>query len=222
MLKVTGYAKSVVGGREANQDSFLIWNERSLFAVADGVGGGLRGEVASKMSADGMKALPEGSTDLKKIFNDIQEAVLKEALASIGEALMGTTLTAVLISGGNAHLCHVGDSRCYLFDGKALQSMTVDHEIFDEAMGGPVLASYMGIPTDVHPITIQEEIFPIAAGNRLLLCSDGLYKQMEETRMAELIRTQGATPDKLLETLTTEASLTPYSDNVTAIYVTID
>ncbi len=222
MLKVTGYAKSVVGGREANQDSYLIWNERSVYAVADGVGGGLRGEVASKMAADGVKLLPDGSRDLNKLFNEIQAAVLKEALESIGEALMGTTLTAVLVDGSEAQLCHVGDSRLYLFDGQALQSMTVDHEIFDDSIGGPVLASYMGIPTDVHPLTIQEETFAVAAGNRLLLCSDGLYKQVEESRMAEVIRTLGHTPEALLDTLCSEAAATPYSDNVTVIYVTLD
>lgn len=220
-MKVTGYAKSVIGGREGNQDSFLCMNDRGLFAVADGVGGGLRGEVASQMAVEGLKALPQGSTELRPVFEQIQNAVLKEALDSLGEALMGTTLTAALVKDGNLYLCHVGDSRCYLFSDPVLRALTIDHEIYDEALGGAVLASYMGIPHDVHPLTIQQETVPVQPGNKVLLCSDGLYKQVDEPRIVQLIKEQGATPEKLLETLTSEAARAPYSDNVTVVYVEI-
>ena len=221
-MTVKGFAKSVVGGREGNQDAFLLWDERSLYAVADGVGGGLRGEVASRMSADGLKALPPGSLELKPLFEKIQQSVLKEALDTLGDALMGTTLTAALVDGQTLHVCHVGDSRCYLFDGVALRLLTVDHEIYDESLGGAVLASYMGIPTDVHPLTIHEEKVPLVPGNRLILCSDGLYKQMTESRILQLIQTLGADPQALLDALCTEASKVPHSDNVTVVYVTVD
>ncbi|NBW98165.1 serine/threonine-protein phosphatase, partial [bacterium] len=54
-MKVTGFGYSVIGGRETNQDSFLVNNENKLYAVADGVGGGLRGEEASKMAVEGLQ-----------------------------------------------------------------------------------------------------------------------------------------------------------------------
>src|SRR4051812_16046181 len=106
-MKVTGYAKSVVGSREMNQDSFLVDDGKALYAVADGVGGGLRGEVASKMATDGLKELAPTPQTLRSTITKLQERVLKEALDSIGEALMGTTLTTLLLSDEQAYLGHV-------------------------------------------------------------------------------------------------------------------
>ena len=221
-MVIKGYAKSVIGGREANQDSFLIWEERSLFAVADGVGGGLKGDVASQMSVAGLKALPVGTTELRPVFEDIQNAVLNEAITTLGDALMGSTLTALLIDGDKARVCHVGDSRCYIWRNGNLNPLTDDHEIFDDHIGGPVLASYMGLPPELHALTIQEEVETVAPGDRFLLCSDGLYKQITEDRMCDLIHALRVDPEKLVEVLCTEAAQVHHSDNVTLIWVTID
>ncbi len=220
-MKVTGWAKSVVGSRDNNQDSYLVWPERNLFAVADGVGGGMKGEVASRMAVEAMKTLPEGSKDLQSVFIRGQEAVLKESMSTLGEALMGTTLTTVLVDADQVHLCHAGDSRCYLYDGM-LKQLTIDHEAYDETYGGPVLASYLGIPSDIMPLTLQQETFPVSAGNRLVLCSDGLYKQVTESRIAMLIKEKAGSPEALLEALCKEAAADPSSDNVTIVYVEID
>lgn len=221
-MTIKAYSKSVIGGREMNQDACLIEMDLGVFAVADGVGGGERGEVASAMSVEGLKAHPKGSPDLRSTFLKIQESVYSEAMRSVGEPIMGSTLTAVMISEGKAYLCHVGDSRCYLYENEVLRQMTEDHEVFDENYQAPVLASYMGIPMDIHPLTIQEESFPLVPGNRLLLCSDGLYKQITETRMAALIREEGEHPEILLDRLCTEAAEEPYSDNITIVYIEID
>ena len=219
-MKVRGFAHSVVGGREQNQDAFLVWDERFLYAVADGVGGGLKGEVASKMAVDGLRDLGAGETDLKPVFENIQKQVLHEAMTTLGDALMGTTLTAVLVSAGKAHLCHVGDSRCYLLDQGCLRLLTVDHESFDEVLKVPVLCSYMGIPSDTHPLTILQETIPISPGQKLLLCSDGLYKQVSESRIAQVISGEGE-PALAVETLCAEAARAPYSDNITIVLIEI-
>src|SRR4051812_37511048 len=110
-MRIQGYARSVIGGREMNQDAFLVNNDKKLYAVADGVGGGLKGEVASQMAVEGLDAHCKTASELRATITTLQEAVLKEALETIGEALMGTTLTAVLIDNGSVNLCHVGDSR---------------------------------------------------------------------------------------------------------------
>ena len=205
-----------------NQDSLLCDNDRALYAVADGIGGGLRGEVASLMAVTGLGAHPtpeEGSSRLSDTFQTLQAAILKEALDSIGEALMGTTLTAVLLSGHRGELCHVGDSRCYLYSKDCLQQLTEDHESFDETLQAPVLSSYLGIPSQVHPLTIQEDVITLHPGDRLLLCSDGLYKQVSEARIAEVIRAHAAQPEEILRILSTEAAKVEYSDNITIVYI---
>lgn len=216
-----GYSLSVIGGREMNQDSFLVWDERGIYAVADGVGGGLRGEVASRMAVAGLKDTPVGATSLVPTIEAAQSAILTEAMESLGEPVMGTTLTAVFIDGKNALFGHVGDSRLYHFSENVLKLLTVDHEVYEESMGGTVLASYLGIASETHPLQIQEENFVVAPGDRLLLCSDGLYRQMTETRMAQLLREHLDRPQEMLNALCAEASAVSYSDNVTVVLVEV-
>jgi PPM family protein phosphatase len=220
-MNVKGYGCSVIGSREMNQDSFLVNNEMMLYAVADGVGGGMRGEVASQMAVAGLKAKFQPTHSMKPVFEELQQNILKEAMDSLGEPIMGTTFTALSVSGTVCKVCHVGDSRCYLFGGGVLKQLTEDQEFFDENIQATVLASYLGIPTDLHPLTILEETFPIKAGYSLLLCSDGLYRQMTEPRMVELIKHETSNPENLVKVLCDEASKHEYSDNVTCIYVTI-
>lgn len=202
-----------------NQDSFLIYPEQSVYAVADGVGGGMKGEVASLMAVTSLKTVIDGPGQLKKAVLRGQEAVYTEAMTTIGEALMGTTLTAVRIHSDFVELCHVGDSRCYLYTQNHLRQLTEDHELFDEGIQAPVLSSYLGISPDVAPITIQEETIRVLSGEKILLCSDGLYKQLSENRIVELIQQHGSLPETLLEVMTTEAARADYSDNVTVVYL---
>jgi serine/threonine protein phosphatase PrpC len=221
-MKIKGYAASVVGSRSMNQDSYLVDDTLRLYAVADGVGGGLKGEVASKMAVDTVLAKGPTAVSLKAVFEEAQIAVLKEAMDSLGEALMGTTLTAFALKEGFGQLCHVGDSRCYLYNGSFLKLLTEDQEFFDESLQSTVLASYLGIPTDLHPIQIVEETIPLEVGNRILLCSDGLYRQLTEPRIVALINEHDANPQELVTKLCSEASHQEQSDNVTEVYITLD
>lgn len=221
-MRAIGYSLSALGSRSENQDAFLVDNERGLFAVADGIGGGENGDVASLMAVTGVGAHPD-ECELHETFQTIQEAVLKEALETLGDARMGTTLTAVWFkSDGTVKLCHVGDSRCYKFSQGTLQLLTTDHETFDENYGGPVLSSYMGIPTDLFPLQIQEETIPVAPGDRLLICSDGLYKQVPENDLVDAIVGHAGDPNGMLKVLIDQASQAPHSDNITAVYIQVE
>lgn len=220
-MKITGYGFSVIGGRETNQDSFLVDNRNKLYAVADGVGGGLRGEEASKMAVDGLQQKVKVGELLRPVMTALAAEVLQEALDSCnGQALMGTTLTTVQITDTLLHLCHVGDSRAYLFDGEALRQLTQDHEFYDEESGGAVLASYLGLDTRVHELTIQEETLEVQPGQAVLLCSDGLYKQLPEMQFVQMMREGLSDPPKLIEALCNQASKVEYSDNITIVLVT--
>lgn len=214
-----GYGKSVIGKRDMNQDAYLVFDEKNLYAVADGVGGGLKGEVASQIAIQSVQGAADVKGRLVEAVRKGQDAVLKEATDTIGEALMGTTLTTVRMWGNEAELVHVGDSRCYLYSGDHLKQLTEDHEIFDETIQAPVLASYLGISPEVHPITIQQETVPLGPGEKLLLCSDGLYKQITETRVVEVINAHKGNPMAALEELCDEAAKAEYSDNITIVWI---
>lgn len=222
-MRARGFSHSVIGSREMNQDSALVWDEGGLYAVADGVGGGIGGEVASAMSTQGLRHAVRRPADLRQAFESIQGQVLKRAMDEHGGPVMGTTLTAALFADPMIYVCHVGDSRLYVLDpDHGLQLKTQDHEFYDESLGATVLASYLGIPSDEHPLQILEDVVPAQPGQRLLLCSDGLYRQLPEVRIVELIREYRDSPRELVERLCQEAAEEPYSDNVTVVYVEIE
>ena len=219
-MKIKGYAQTSIGSREQNQDSFLMSEEQGLFAVADGVGGGYHGDVASKMATEGLlkySAEKQLRTRVEKLQND----VLQEALNTIGEALMGTTLTVLQFQGSAINLAHVGDSRCYVYQEPLLKLITEDHELYDENIKGTVLASYLGLSPDVSPLRIQEETLLAAVGDRYLLCSDGLYRQIEENRIKEIIKENERDPQAIVDSLCNEATKAISSDNVTIVLVEI-
>ncbi len=221
-MNVKGYSCSVIGGREMNQDSFLVNDEKGLYAVADGVGGGMGGEIASRMAIEGLSKQANSFHELRAVILDLQAQVYKYAMDNYGEAIMGTTLTSVMVKDQKAHIAHVGDSHCYLFSGGVLRLLTEDHEFYDENLQGTILASYLGIPQDVHPLKIFEEQVDLVPGNRLLICSDGLYRQLSEARIAALIREKGNDAQALVDQLAQEASTKEHSDNVTIVLVLLD
>ncbi|MBM4302820.1 MAG: serine/threonine-protein phosphatase [Deltaproteobacteria bacterium] len=220
-MKTTGYYHSVVGGREQNEDSYLSDDSLGLYAVADGIGGGLKGEVASKMAVDGLRTHCQERNSLRDIFKVLQEEILNEANETLGGALMGTTLSCVEINEDKATICHVGDSRVYFFDGQVLRQMTEDQEFYDDHIKATVLNSYLGLDSDIHPLRISQETLTVASGQRFLIASDGLFKQMNDMRIVTLIRENLTTPQKLVELLCDEASMVEHSDNVTVVYVEI-
>ncbi len=221
-MKIKGYSYSVVGGRDNNEDSFLIFDESAVYAVADGIGGGEKGEVASKMATEGLKSNFAPEKTLREIFRVLQVSVLNNAMQMFGSAVMGTTLTAVRLEKNQVSLCHVGDSRCYFYNGTLLQQMTVDHEHYDDRYHGNVLDSYLGLDPTVLELKIQEETFSVVPGNRILLCSDGLYKQMSDEQITNVIQNNFADSKKIVETLCNVASKAEHSDNVTVVLVEID
>jgi protein phosphatase len=140
--------------RHHNEDSLLCNNELSLFAVADGMGGHLGGERASRMAVeilereiekarrDGQLTAPVGELPpgephpiralLRRAVIEADRNIYEAAMQNPALAGMGTTLTVLLFLGEQLHLAHVGDSRAYLYrDGRARQ-LTEDHSWIQE------------------------------------------------------------------------------------------
>jgi serine/threonine protein phosphatase PrpC len=174
--------------RSNNQDAYYAGDR--LLVVADGMGGMAAGDVASRLAVDAMASLDV------PIDNEHQMDALHKALeaangriaehVSTDSALqgMGTTMTAVIFSGDRAALAHVGDSRAYLLrDGRLNQltkddtyvQMLVDQGLIrpEEAAGHPrravVTQALQGEPVSPSYVIVEPE-----AGDRWLLCSDGL------------------------------------------------
>jgi PPM family protein phosphatase len=138
--------------RTNNEDSFLILEEKNLFAVADGMGGHSSGEIASKIAVETIgqffrdSALTEDSTwpyayddnisfegnQLRTAVAIANEKIQEYATEHLESRGMGTTVVAVMAIQSRLVLCHVGDSRCYLLRDGKLSSLTSDHSWVNE------------------------------------------------------------------------------------------
>lgn len=218
-MKPQGFSHTLLGTREMNQDSWLVNDTKCLYAVADGIGGGLHGEVASEMAVRGFEEMAPPEGELTPTIKDLQQRVFTESTNRFGDAVMGTTFTGLRISQDQATLCHVGDSRCYLYTPNSLKQLTEDHESYDLSTDGPVLASYLGIPEELYPFKIQESTWTLVPNSIFLLCTDGLYRQLSHQRMTEILSTGKL--EEIPWMLCVEAERDPYSDNVTVVIVKI-
>jgi len=190
--------------REGNEDSGLI--SANLVAVADGMGGYVGGEIASKTAirtlADILPLLNNNELDSQS-REDIYRSSLLEidlALKKIAEDRpeldgMGTTLTSLALFENQAVLLHVGDSRAYRIRGKKITQLSHDHtvvqELIDQGRITPEEASehpqrsfltqaLMG-KSNVEGVLL---LFPIEVGDIFLLCSDGLTVVVDEGKIA--------------------------------------
>ncbi|MGH9763092.1 MAG: Stp1/IreP family PP2C-type Ser/Thr phosphatase [Blastocatellia bacterium] len=199
--------------RQTNEDSgiYFVPPEPDLLAsrgrlvlVADGMGGHLAGEVASRMAVDLiMKEYYEGAGEVGQALRHAFEKANREIHGSAqnDRALegMGTTCTALVLKNGSAVAAHVGDSRLYLVRDHQIYLMTEDHSAvmdmvkrglltLEQARHHPdknVILRALGSHPDVD-VTVWEEPFPVRGGDRFLVCSDGLYDLVEDDEIRDL------------------------------------
>ncbi|MGI8985156.1 MAG: Stp1/IreP family PP2C-type Ser/Thr phosphatase [Acidimicrobiales bacterium] len=232
-----GAATDVGRVRQINEDRFLA--DERLFAVADGVGGHQAGEVASQTSVETLlRAFMEGehTTDgLVAAAEAANQAVWELAQGSREKRGMGTTLTALALvqEGGDEQLAliNVGDSRAYLLQQGEMIQLTEDHSLVEELVRDGKLTP---AEAQVHPqrsiitralgmepqIEVDSwEVIPYA-GDRILLCSDGLTNELSAERIASTLR-QLADPQDAAHDLVRQARAAGGGDNITVVVVDV-
>jgi PPM family protein phosphatase len=187
-----------------------------LFALADGVGGQARGEVASRAAVESvLDGFREAANDerlgplMKRLVQEANSRVRASARES-GSSGMATTLVACALRSGRAVVAHVGDSRCYLVRRGRLRALTRDHTVAGEqarlgllsaqeekeASTRHVLSRALGPEPDVEA-EIGEHV--VVAGDVLLLCSDGLHGEVSGEEIAAAVRENEHLPDAARE-----------------------
>lgn len=223
--------------RENNEDSLLVGSgaDETLFSVADGIGGFEAGEVASRMAIDVLKDMEPGDS-----FEDaVTEANRRIRTAAKGDERlsgMGTTVVAVRFGGTRqrpvAEVAHVGDSRAYLLRGGRLRPVTEDHSLVaelvrsgdltrDEAAEHPqknLITRALGAEESV---TVDTSVLPVEAGDRVMLCSDGLSDMVHEERMREVLVEHPGDPEAPARQLLAEALEAGGLDNITVVVVDV-
>lgn len=221
--------------RTTNEDSMIVDPMRGLFVVLDGMGGANAGDIASQMARDAiaefvvhrrstmpMRALLEGAIQAGCA------TVFAAAQANRERHGMGTTCVACLmVDPSHVLVGHVGDSRAYLLRGGRLQTLTRDHtiveELVDRGLLSPedaerhpyknVLSRNLGARAEARVDIVEVELKP---GDRLLLCSDGLYGYASAEGI-QYILGSGDAPEHVARDLIDLALRGGGGDNVTTI-----
>ncbi|HYF11953.1 MAG TPA: Stp1/IreP family PP2C-type Ser/Thr phosphatase [Actinomycetota bacterium] len=226
-MRVTVGAATDIGQvRDGNEDSYLLLDP--LYAVADGMGGHLGGEVASNLALDTIRERFEaGDRSLVDHVALANRVVFERSQRDRDVRGMGTTLTAALVEGARVRLVHVGDSRAYLLRDGRLSIVTKDHTVVAKMVEeGEISAAeaethpHRNIVTRVVGVesTVQadEGILDVRDGDRLLLCSDGLSGMVPHDDIAEVLRTE-RDPQAAVDALVRAANAAGGVDNITAV-----
>ena len=214
--------------REQNEDSLIV--TPPLFVVADGMGGHAAGEVASEICVKTVAECAPKHADAEELGQAVEQAnrdIITAALTGEGREGMGTTCTAAMLEADKLVIAQVGDSRAYLLHGGKLSQITRDHSLManmiesgqitpEEARFHPnrsVITRALGNDPDMVPDLYE---IRVEAGDRLMLCSDGLTSMVEDADI-EAIMNRVADPQRCAAALVNEAIAAGGTDNVTVV-----
>ncbi len=222
------------GQREHNEDCFAVDSQLGFALVADGMGGYACGEVASDLVKTTVEAAAANNEGLREALARAH-AVVKEAAAADSEKHgMGSTAIAFKLQGLDYDIAWVGDSRAYLWDGKAsLKQLTRDHSYVENLLASGVISHEEAVNHPNRNLITQaigaagEEGLEIdviagrlAPGQQLMLCSDGLVDEVLDLDIARLLA-QANSPDEALNSLVKAAVDAGGRDNITVVLATV-
>ncbi len=216
--------------RKVNEDAFLDAREEALWVVADGMGGHSRGDRASQSIIEAMhtfKSLDNALESVDDLLDRLNQANDLCRNAAQGQ-VMGSTVAALYLNGDSAYILWAGDSRIYRHRHGECAQLTDDHSLVqelrrlgeltaDEAENHPssnVITRAIGVADDVD---IQVRQIDLEPGDRFLLCSDGLFKDVKPAEVAANLALPS--PRQALDALVKLALRRGGTDNVTAIVV---
>lgn len=224
--------------RDHNEDSFLVDQKSGLCMVADGMGGHLAGEVASKLCVDtiqirlaeSMQALDSSIEEMAQAVREAIEMANREirmnAKSSAERANMGTTVALMLPWRDSAIVAHVGDSRVYRLREGHLTSLTRDHSLLQEQVGAGFISNEearlshnrnlvtraLGVEDQVEP---EMRVVDVCEGDIFLLCSDGLNTMVADGDIELVLSRLEVNPALAAKVLVNLANDNGGQDNVT-------
>ena len=239
-MKFAVYQVSRKGGRELNEDrmGYCYTRDAGLFALADGMGGHPEGEVASQLALQTLaatfqrEAKPKLDDPLRFLHDAIVSGHHQLLRYATERALMDTprtTVVACVLQGRTAYWAHCGDSRLYLLRGDKLVARTRDHSYTElhntlsqvvpmgDHFNRNVLFTCLGSPG--KPVIDTAGPMNMVAGDRVLLCSDGLWSSLSDEDITQILASMpiaSAVPELVERALRVAGEK---SDNVTALAI---
>ncbi|WP_081994932.1 PP2C family protein-serine/threonine phosphatase [Deinococcus radiopugnans] len=219
-----------------NQDAALALDlpHGGLFAVADGMGGHAAGELAATLALDALSQhyLARRTPPPIRLAEAVQDANVAVLRHAVGEYVgMGTTLIAALIDRGALLIAHVGDSRAYLLRGGELFRLTEDHSWVSEQVRLGHLTEEEAREHQWRSVVsnalggeerVRLELFGLRlrAGDRVMLCSDGLSSVVKDTDLLRLL-VRPLAPDATARLLVDAANDAGGPDNITVLVIDV-
>ena len=200
--------------RDRNEDAVLVDADLGLFVVADGVGGGPAGDVASRTAVEAVHACLSGGCDG---FGDVAQALLVAHRAlrrrgTVEPQLAGMATTAVVawvdVRAGTLTVGHVGDSRAYLRTAAGLRRLTDDHGV------GSMLTQALGQGNPPRPEVVE---VPLHGAELLLLCTDGITDVLDDETLERHV--VGPDVSRVRDRLVDAAYTHGSRDNITLVAV---
>lgn len=223
--------------KRLNEDAFLNRPDLGIWAVADGAGGHKSGEIASAEVVGALQGITPGASAAEMLVEvrsrlEAAHARLRAEAARQGTGvLMATTVVVVLARDDHFACLWAGDSRAYLLRGQALTRITHDHSLVQALLDAGEISELQAAR---HPrsnvitravgaggehLELDKRTGQLQAGDRLLLCTDGLSKTLPEELLAELL---AGDDGSAAERLVTAALMARVNDNVTVVTIDFD
>jgi len=225
--------------RENNEDSVLAEDDIALYAVADGIGGHRGGEVASRLAIETLRMIVRESVSrgfdpetaeatLDTAFTTANARIVETGSQDPSLAGMGTTMTALLMTGKRAYVAHLGDSRAYLLRDGSLRQVTEDHAVVaeqvraglitpEQARRSPlrhIITRALGIQQEVH---VDHRTIELGPADVFLLCTDGLTEMVEGPEIESILIRDS--PAEAVVKLIAAANVYGGADNITVVVV---
>ncbi len=246
-LSIQSSGRSITGRRRHNEDALLLVPEAGVYAVLDGMGGYAGGDVASSLAAESIAQFftviahdPEATwphaIDVgKTLAQNRVDAAIRLANRRIRErrqdqlGAMGSTVALLSVDGSRVILGHLGDSRIYRWRAGELAQLTCDHSLYEQLRGEgvpvPPLSEFIHANVITRALGPHDDEGPelgeveLMAGDRFLLCTDGLSGVLEPPELAPLLA--GGSCKHACDALIDAAFAAGSRDNITAIVIDV-
>jgi len=217
--------------RDHNEDTYGIDLQSGLFLVADGMGGHDHGEIASALARDHILNAVKNGTSLKHAILEANQEIISSSSEKPGDLPMGTTIAMMRVKDNQYDCAWVGDSRIYRYSDKTLTSISSDHSYVQELVDQDLITAaqarshpHRNVVTQALGVTDNSEIKislasgEIHAGDKFLLCSDGLTEEVDDSHIAEIIQ-KDLSAKEIGDQLLIKALENGGSDNITTIVI---
>lgn len=222
--------------RTINEDAFYSGGANHIWAIADGMGGHYAGDVASRLIVESLAklslvdSLDDGIEQIETALKEVNRQLQEDITIKPGNHIIGSTVVVAFLCGNECACLWSGDSRMYVYRGDKIYQVSHDHSVVQEMVDNGVLTQEEAVN---HPqsnvitravgteadLKLDVNVFDLEPGDRLLLCSDGLYGELPAQDIKEALEHES--PEVCVSALIEQTLSGRAKDNVTVSVIDV-